>query len=479
MAKKSKIIYTCESCGAHFPKWEGRCSQCGAWNSLVEQVEISKTAQKRGWHDSDTAAQVVQLDQPIPKGTQNRDRMKTQLDEFDRVLGGGLVPGSYILLGGDPGIGKSTLLLQAAGALAQQNQTLLYVSGEESIEQTALRARRLGIVNKNVKVACESHMETIVQLCQQHKPDILIVDSIQTVYLSELPSAPGSVSQVRESSAQLMGLAKGMGICVFIIGHVTKDGHIAGPKVLEHMVDTVLSFEGDHSHQFRLLRALKNRFGATNELGVFQMDSEGLKQVSNPSEFFLEERGNDLLGSAVFPALEGTRPLLCEIQGLTTFSPMAMPRRNSIGFDSNRVHLLIAVLDRHLDLELCKADVFVNVVGGLKLNEPCADLAVAASLISTHEHIELDPQAVFFGEVGLTGEVRAAVFAEDRIKEAIKLGFNKFYLPRSNKKHLDKYFKNKSIRFCWIDNIKTLNQELKQTQTNKVNKPRQHNELNF
>ncbi|MCB0385260.1 MAG: DNA repair protein RadA, partial [Bdellovibrionales bacterium] len=330
------------------------------------------------------------------------------------------------------------------------------VSGEESVAQTALRARRLGVQSGNVEIASESRLENILSLAQAKKPHVLVVDSIQTVYMSEIQSAPGSVSQVRECASQLMGLAKGGEMAVLIIGHVTKEGNIAGPKVLEHMVDTVLSFEGDSNHQFRLLRALKNRFGATNELGVFQMASQGMEEVSNPSELFLEERGSELIGSSVFSAMEGSRPLLCEVQALTSYSPMAMPRRTAIGFDVARVHLLVAVLDKHLDLNLHQNDVFVNVVGGLKLSEPAADLAVAAALLSTAGQQELDPRTCFFGEIGLTGEIRAASFAEERIREALKLGFTTFVLPESNRKHVKHYLDKEAGKFVFIRGVRDL-----------------------
>lgn len=394
---------------------------------------------------------MISLDQNIK--TVDMARNSTGYSEFDRVLGGGLVKGSFVLLGGDPGIGKSTLLLQMAGGLAKDGLKILYVSGEESVSQTGLRAQRLGVGSRNVMIAAESNLEQIKALVQTHKPDVLVCDSIQTIFLPEIPSAPGSVTQVRECAAQLMGLAKGSETSVFLIGHVTKEGNIAGPKVLEHMVDTVLSFEGDLSHQFRLLRALKNRFGATHELGVFTMDSRGLVEVRNPSELFLEERGTQLIGSAVFASIEGSRPLLCEVQALTSYSPMAMPRRTSLGFDVNRVHLLVAVLNKHLNLKLSQTDVFINVVGGLRLIEPAADMAVAAALISTETNVEVDAKTVFFGEIGLTGEVRAVSFVDQRVREAEKLGFQKFVLPASNKKHLNDLPEALKKQMIWIRHV--------------------------
>ena len=448
----AKTTYTCQNCGAQYPKWGGQCGSCHQWNTLVEEIATKEGKKSHGWSiQADQSPQVLRLDSQITEEAPASQRWKTGLGELDRVLGGGLVPGGYILLGGDPGIGKSTLLLQMAGGLAKNAAHVLYVSGEESIRQTALRAKRLGVFSHDVKVAAESCLETIMGLAKKHHPQVLIVDSIQTVYLSEMNSTPGSVSQVRECSSHLMGLAKSHNMGVLLIGHVTKEGNIAGPKVLEHMVDTVLSFEGDTSHQFRLLRTLKNRFGATNELGVFQMDSGGLKEVSNPSELFLEERGNQLIGSAVYAAMEGSRPLLCEIQALNIFSPMAMPRRTSLGFDTSRVHLLAAVLDKQLDLELAKSDVFINVVGGLKLSEPSADLAVAAALISSATAQEINAESCFFGEVGLTGEVRATSFSEDRLREAEKLGFKYFVIPQSNKKHLKNWKGQGQIK--WLSHL--------------------------
>ncbi len=450
---KSKSVFVCQSCGAQRARWEGRCSDCGAWNSLVEEriapetparglsSRSSSAGPERGWQTGGNGGRVTRLSESHTSANgphHGTDRKTTGFQELDRVLGGGLVKGSFILVGGDPGIGKSTLLLQMAGGLAERGSKVLYVSGEESIDQTSLRAKRMGLSNslESILLASESQLETIREIAASEAPDVLIVDSIQTVYLEDLNSAPGSVTQVRECAASLMNLAKSQGIIVFVVGHVTKEGQIAGPKVLEHMVDTVLSFEGDKTHSFRLLRALKNRFGATHELGVFAMDSKGLQEVHNPSELFLEERGDRLVGSAVFASMEGTRPLLCEVQALTVSTQMAMPRRTAIGLDTNRLQLLAAVLNRHLGLGLAQSDLFINVVGGLRLDEPAADFAVAAALISSETERELFAKTCFFGELGLTGETRAVPFAELRLKEARKLGFEKFVLPASNKKQL-------------------------------------------
>lgn len=449
---KNKTIFSCQNCGAQRPKWEGRCPECGAWNSLVEEVPFDET-KDRGWLSNNSEGLSSLSDKVVSTPAQ---RIGTSYLELDRVLGGGLIPGSFVLLGGEPGIGKSTLLLQMSDGVARQGRKVLYVSGEESVSQTVLRAQRLGLTNQNVKVASESSLTAILSLIEKENPDLVIVDSIQTVYLSEVTSAPGTVSQVRECAGQLMGIAKNKNISIFIIGHITKDGNIAGPKVLEHMVDTVLSFDGDPHHQFRLLRALKNRFGAAHELGVFQMDSVGLKEVSNPSEMFLEERNAQSIGSSVFCSMEGSRPLLCEVQALTVASPLAMPRRTAIGFDVQRVHMVVAVLDRHTSCDLSHSDIFVNIVGGLKLEEPAADLAVAASLLSSYGHSEIPAKMAFFGEVGLTGEVRAVNFAEKRILEAHRLGFESFVLPAANKKHLSGLDKKILSQIVWIQKLADL-----------------------
>ncbi len=473
---KPKVTYVCQSCGAQRPRWEGRCSECGEWNTLVEE-RVMPAAQKsssRGWAStSQDSAKAVALSEH-QTNLKSFARIHTGLHELDRVLGGGLVQGSYVLVGGDPGIGKSTLLLQMALGLAKENKKVLYLSGEESVDQTKLRATRLNAVNKNIFVASESRLDTILALAESEKPDVLIVDSIQTVYMPELTSAPGTVSQVRECAAALMGFAKGPAkASVFLVGHVTKDGSLAGPRVLEHMVDTVLSFEGDPHYHFRLLRALKNRFGATNELGVFQMASEGLREVSNPSQFFLEERGAQALGSAVFAALEGSRPLLCEIQALTSKSEMPNPRRTALGLDINRVHLLMAVLDKYLNLDFARSEVFVNVVGGLRLSEPAMDVAIAAALLSTYWNFELSASTCFFGEMGLTGEIRAVAFVEERLKEAAKMGFKTFVIPASAEKALaPSVLKEFGSQCVWIKSVHDLKKALIPDSHNKKSKPK-------
>ena len=438
-------------------KWEGRCSDCGAWNSFVEEkpTPTAKNISDRSWVSAvSEASRSIHLDETVVET--KVQRLQTKLSELDRVLGGGFVPGSFLLLGGDPGIGKSTLLMQVVGCIAEANQKSLYVSAEESVAQSALRAQRLGVRSGLVEVAALSSLEQILEKVMSAPPDFLVIDSIQTVYLESLESAPGSVSQVRECAARLLTLAKSHGVTVILIGHVTKEGHIAGPKVLEHMVDTVLSFEGDSNHQYRLLRTLKNRFGTTQELGVFEMVGTGLKPVDNPSELFLAERGKRLVGSVVYASMEGTRPLLCEVQTLAVRSYLPMPRRTSLGFDINRVHLLLAVLDKHSHVQLGQHDVFVNVVGGLKLIEPGADLAVLASMISSAQDISMGSDVCYLGEVGLTGEVSPVSFVEQRLQEAVKLGFRKFYLPSANQRHLKDVNLNAPVKLNYIENVSDL-----------------------
>ena len=448
---KVKTQFMCTECGVSSPKWQGQCSHCGKWNCLIEEMVTQTPSRSR----------IVQSKKNHPS-LLNKEKHSTQkrsstgIKELDRVLGGGLVSGSYILLGGAPGIGKSTLLLQMAEGLSTQGLKVFYVSAEESLEQTNLRAERLRVKNQNnIFMLNESSLENIFHHIKNIKPDVLIVDSIQTIQLSEIPSAPGTVSQVRECAGHLMTFAKNTNTSVFIIGHITKDGQLAGPRLLEHTVDTVLSFDGDPHYQFRLLRALKNRFGAVNEIGVFQMSSKGLEEVSNPSEFFLEERKEDLIGSVIFTAMEGSRPLLCEIQALVLRSYLSIPRRTAIGLDINRLHKIIAVLDRYLKTGLHQYDIFLNLVGGLKITEPGVDLAIAKALISAKKQEPVNKLSCFFGEVGLTGEIRACTFSEERIKEAQKLGLKIIYLPKGNKKHIENGI-GKNCQLNWIQSIKDL-----------------------
>ena len=386
--------------------------------------------------------------------TAEEGRVLSGIGEFDRVLGGGLVAGSVILIGGDPGIGKSTLLLQAFAAISQTGLTCLYVSGEESQRQIKMRAERLGIAAPNLLVLSETSLERILEQVKKLKPGVLVIDSIQTIFTSTIPSAPGSIAQVRESSGSIIVLAKKTGLTTFLIGHVTKDGAIAGPRVLEHMVDTVLYFEGERGHSFRILRAVKNRFGSTNEIGVFEMKEAGLKEVTNPSEIFLMERPLEVPGSAVVCSMEGTRPILVELQALVSRSFLAVPRRTTIGVDHNRVALLVAVLEKKMGAQLFNQDIFVNVAGGVHVDEPAVDLGIIAAVASSHKEKNIDPRTVFFGEVGLAGEIRGISQAEARVKEAGKLGFERCILPASNSSQLThikhpKLASVSSLQECW------------------------------
>ncbi|MDI1472704.1 MAG: DNA repair protein RadA [Thermodesulfovibrio sp.] len=425
MKAKLKKIFQCQSCGYISPKWIGRCPDCGAWNSFTEEIIEDKKSEIK------TLAESIN---PIPINLvelTTSPRLLTGINEFDRVLGGGIVKGSLILIGGDPGIGKSTILLQASNNLAKQFGNLLYVSGEESLTQIKLRAERLGINSDRILLLSETLVEKIIDCAKEEKPAVLIIDSIQTVYTEESLSAPGSVSQIRESATKFMGFAKSTGVPVFLIGHVTKEGAIAGPRVLEHLVDTVLYFEGDRGYAYRILRSVKNRFGPTNEIGVFEMTSEGLIEVENPSLIFLSEHESSS-GSAITATIEGTRAILTEIQALVAPSNFGIPRRNFIGVDYQRVNLLVAVLEKRGRVNLAGADIFVNVVGGLKITEPSSDLAIISSIVSSFRDIPLPEGTVIFGEVGLSGEVRAISQTELRLKEASRIGMKSAIIPKSN-----------------------------------------------
>jgi len=424
---KAKPLYVCTECGGQSPKWQGQCPHCGTWNTLVET--IAAPAPARFASVAGTRSSITPLASVTPRASA---RVATGLEEFDRVLGGGLVPGGVILLGGDPGIGKSTLLLQAGAALGAAHRTL-YVTGEESAEQIALRAQRLALVNAPIELLAEVQLEAIVAAINAASPEIVVIDSIQTVYTEALASAPGSVAQVRECAAQLTRLAKQRGIVVIFVGHVTKEGAIAGPRVLEHIVDTVLYFEGDPHSSFRLVRAIKNRFGAANELGVFAMTERGLKGVSNPSALFLSQHAEGVAGSAVVATLEGSRPLLVEVQALVDPVQGAMARRLAVGLDPQRLALLLAVLHRHGGVETAGFDVFVNAVGGVRIAEPAADLAVTLAVYSSLKNKPLPKRALIFGEIGLAGEVRPVQRGQERIREAAKLGFETFVIPSLNK----------------------------------------------
>lgn len=425
MPSQIKSIYTCQNCGYQTPKWMGKCPDCNQWDSLTEEYYTKKNKS------------AVDSSMTDPKGINeiinaSDKRTKTGIEEFDRTLGGGVVPGSLVLLGGDPGIGKSTLILQVAGRLSKQGLKSLYLSGEESPQQIKQRAKRLSIDSDTLYIISGTRIEELFEKIKGFETDILIIDSIQTTYTDTLPSAPGSVGQIREVSAKLLRWAKETGTPTFLIGHVTKDGSIAGPKVLEHLVDTVLYFEGDSSHTFRIIRAVKNRYGSTNEIGVFEMKESGLVPVGNPSRIFLEERPEGVSGSIVLPCIEGSRPLLLEIQALVGQSPLGMPRRTSIGVDHNRISLLVAVLAKRLGIELGDQDIFVNVAGGLKVDEPAADLGIVTAMISSFLNKPVEPDLVIFGEIGLAGEIRGVNQPEARIKESKKMGFTKCILSKTN-----------------------------------------------
>jgi DNA repair protein RadA/Sms len=427
---KAKSVYICTECGTSEPKWQGQCPGCLAWNTLVEGV--AETASTNRYANKfESLAATGQLQKLSAVEAADIERQPTSIAEFDRVLGGGLVEGGVILIGGDPGIGKSTLLLQVLCHLSKTSQAI-YVSGEESPQQIAMRAKRLGLDASEVELLAEINLEKILSTLQAHKPNIAVIDSIQTVYSEALQSAPGSVAQVRECSAQLTRLAKQLGITVILVGHVTKEGALAGPRVLEHIVDTVLYFEGDQNSSFRLIRAFKNRFGAVNELGVFAMTEKGLREVSNPSALFLSHHETQVSGSCITVTMEGTRPLLIEIQALVDTSHAPSPKRLSVGLDQNRIAMLLAVLNRHAGIACFDQDVFINAVGGVKISEPATDLAVLLSIISSFKNKPLDSKLIVFGEVGLAGEVRPVQGGLVRLKEAAKLGFTKAIIPKAN-----------------------------------------------
>ncbi|HWK63048.1 MAG TPA: DNA repair protein RadA [Eoetvoesiella sp.] len=424
---KSKTLYVCSECGGTCPKWEGKCPHCGSWNTLVESVAAPPAASHR-FAPLAEASPVRSLSEIEAR---ELPRQPSGIPEFDRVLGGGLVPGGVVLIGGDPGIGKSTLLLQALASLSSV-VPVLYVTGEESAEQVALRARRLDLSTGSVNLLAEIRLESIVATLAEQRPAVAVIDSIQTLYSSDLSAAPGSVSQVRECAAQLTRVAKQTGIAIVLIGHVTKDGALAGPRVLEHIVDTVLYFEGDTHSSFRLVRAFKNRYGAVNELGVFAMTDRGLRGVANPSALFLSQHDSDVAGSCVMATQEGTRPLLVEIQALVDSAHVPNPRRLSVGLESTRLAMLLAVLHRHAGVATFDQDVFVNAVGGVKIAEPAADLPVLLAIMSSLRNKPLPKGLIVFGEVGLAGEIRPAPRGQERLKEAAKLGFNLALIPKAN-----------------------------------------------
>ncbi|WP_147535713.1 DNA repair protein RadA [Bacillus marasmi] len=431
MAKR-KTKFMCQDCGYESPKWMGRCPGCGAWNKMVEEVEIVGSG-KRGAFAHSQGIGGQSKPTPITSiETGNEVRIETELKEFNRVLGGGVVQGSLVLIGGDPGIGKSTLLLQVSSQLAKLGQSVLYISGEESLRQTKLRAERLGITSENLLVYSETNLDEISRTIDSIAPSFVVIDSIQTVFHPDVTSAPGSVSQVRECTAELMRIGKTKGIAVFIVGHVTKEGSIAGPRLLEHMVDTVLYFEGERHHTYRILRAVKNRFGSTNEMGIFEMKEMGLEEVENPSEIFLEERSEGASGSTVVASMEGTRPVLVEIQALISPTSFGNPRRMATGIDHNRVSLLMAVLDKRVGMLLQNQDAYLKVAGGVKIDEPAIDLAIAVSIASSFRDTPTRATDCIIGEVGLTGEVRRVSRIEQRVQEAAKLGFERVIIPENN-----------------------------------------------
>lgn len=431
MAKAKTTVFFCQSCGYESSKWMGQCPGCKEWNTFVEETVDKKSVGK-------TRAAVSET-KPVPLSAieaSTDERVSTQMSELDRVMGGGIVSGSLVLVGGDPGIGKSTLLLQVCRNLAAQKINVLYISGEESLQQIKIRAQRVGSFEDSLHLLCEINLDTIRSVIDREKPQIVVIDSIQTMYSEDVGSAPGSVSQVREATSVLMQIAKGMNITIFIVGHVTKEGVVAGPRVLEHMVDTVLYFEGDRYAAYRILRGVKNRFGSTNEIGVFEMCQEGLREVKNPSEYMLSGKPEGASGSVVACSMEGTRPILLEVQALVCHTNFGMPRRTAAGTDYNRVNLLMAVLEKRLGLKLSDCDAYVNIAGGIRMNEPAIDLGIVLAIVSSYKERPIDEKTICFGEVGLSGEVRAVSMAEQRVLEAKKLGFTTCILPQVSRESM-------------------------------------------
>lgn len=426
MAKAKTSAFFCQNCGYESAKWMGQCPGCKEWNTFVEELVDRKTLSGSGKRKPASEAKPVPLSSVVAS---NEERVSTNMKELDRVLGGGIVRGSLVLVGGDPGIGKSTLLLQVCRNLSAQGQSVLYVSGEESLQQIKIRAERIGTFTDHLQLLCETNLDLIREVIERQKPQIVVIDSVQTMYNDSVGSAPGSVSQVREATSVLMQIAKGMDISIFIVGHVTKEGVVAGPRVLEHMVDTVLYFEGDRHESYRILRGVKNRFGSTNEIGVFEMRAEGLAEVENPSEYMLSGKPADASGSVVACSVEGTRPILLEIQALICHSYFNNPRRTATGTDFNRVNLLLAVLEKRLGMQLSDCDAYVNIAGGIRMNEPAIDLGIVLAIISSKLDLTIDEKTICFGEVGLSGEVRGVTMAEQRVAEAAKLGFKRCILP--------------------------------------------------
>ncbi|PKR76623.1 DNA repair protein RadA [Halalkalibacillus sediminis] len=445
---KAKVIFLCQECGYESPKWMGKCPGCQQWNTMVEEKVRSEKNDKRGLGSNQQNRKKPSAINKI--SSQKEKRITTEMNELNRVLGGGVVPGSLVLIGGDPGIGKSTLLLQVSAQLANRPLSVLYISGEESEKQTKLRADRLSIKEDQLYVMAETNLEYVVDAIEDMDPDFVVIDSIQTIYHDAVTSAPGSVSQVRECTSMLMKVAKTKGIPIFIVGHVTKEGAIAGPRLLEHMVDTVLYFEGERHHSFRILRSVKNRFGSTHEMGIFEMKEEGLVEVANPSEIFLEERSQGVAGSTVVASMEGTRPMLVEIQALISPTQFGNSRRMATGLDHNRVPLLMAVLEKRAGLLLQNQDAYVKVAGGVKLDEPAIDLGVSISIASSFRDQPTKPDDAFIGEVGLTGEIRRVARVEQRVQEASKLGFKRIILPRKN---LGGFTEPEGVKLVGVDSL--------------------------
>lgn len=448
MAKAKTTAFFCKECGYESSKWVGQCPACREWNTMVEEPTAKREPSGRMGSGIRQVTKPVKLEEV---SIEEQDRVSTGYQELDRVLGSGVVAGSLVLVGGDPGIGKSTLLLQVCRNLAVNGHRVLYISGEESLKQIKLRANRIGTITGELFFLCETNLDTIEESIRSMTPEIVIIDSIQTMFREDVASAPGSVSQVRESTSILMQIAKGMGIAIFIVGHVTKEGVVAGPRVLEHMVDTVLYFEGERNASYRILRGVKNRFGSTNEIGVFEMQEQGLVEVENPSEYLLSGRPEEASGAVVACSIEGTRPILLEVQALVTQTNFGMPRRTAAGTDYNRVNLLMAVLEKRCHFEMSRYDAYINIAGGVKMNEPALDLAIVLALVSSMKDRPVNSKTIIFGEVGLSGEVRAVSMAEQRVNEAIKLGFDCCILPKVS---LDKMKKTDKIKLYGVNNVR-------------------------
>ena len=446
MAKQTSVFF-CQECGYESSKWLGQCPGCKAWNTFAEEAVSTVKASKTGDKKQEKRQEPVILKNI---SLSEEERQTTNIKELDRVLGGGIVPGSLVLVGGDPGIGKSTLLLQVCRNLSDKGTSVLYISGEESLRQIKLRANRIGTFSDHLELFCETNLEVIRDVIERKKPDTVVIDSIQTMFHEDISSAPGSVSQVRESTNILMQIAKGMGISIFIVGHVTKEGNVAGPRVLEHMVDTVLYFEGDRHASYRILRAVKNRFGSTNEIGVFEMRNTGLEEVKNPSEFMLNGKPAGASGSIVACSMEGTRPILVEIQALVCQSNFGIPRRTAVGTDFNRVNLLMAVLEKKVGIRLASCDAYVNIAGGMKMTEPAIDLGIALAVVSSSRDIVIPDTVLAFGEIGLSGEVRAVSMAGQRVAEARKLGFQTVILPEACRSSIGKTEGIRLVFVSWI-----------------------------